>query len=892
LPPGVYDLKAEFRGFKTLVVEGIHVQLDRSSAVNLKMEVAPVTDVVDVIGAPPAIDLTTNTTGITASADLFTRIPMERTFFAIARLAPGTLEDETGTAFHGSSGLENQYVIDGLNVTGTYNGGRGKDLNFDFVEEVEVKTGGLPAEYGRTTGGILNVLTKSGGNDFHGSIFGFFAGAGLQSNDRTAPERPADTTTTENTSARWDVGAEIGGRLVRDRLWFFGAYNRVAEDTVVAVVRELEGEGVPAIGSEIPRGQRDNRFAGKLSWRPADSSTVTLSVFGDPNHATGPVRDINGPPGTYLGFADAGGTDSTLRYQGVFGSSLLVQALYGRHRESLTLGGPGTSTPRVDDLTVVPTASTGGIGGYSEQTRHRDVYKLDVSKGVGGHELKIGGDFEDLLGTERLFVSGGDRVAKLTTRGRDYYQHFFFLDDRASGFDPDEPSTWRLANPSTSSPRTRNVSAYVQDTWKIRNAVTVGLGLRYERQSLEDREGNTPLVVDNWAPRVGFGWDLHRDGRSKLYASFGRYFESIPQVIQLRAFGGAAAVFSFNFDPSPGAVAPDARAPQAPLFWFGGKATPVAPGIGGQHMDEWFLGFERELRSDLAFGVNGGFRRIGRIIEDLTTADGEYLFGNPGEGPASTLGFMDGTLPAAPSPRPKRPNYSLEVTARKHFSGGWQLLGSYVFTQLRGNYEGTYQRSTGGSSPNWDEAFDTADFLVNADGPLTSESVHQFKLDASYELTRKAAGLNVGLSTHWYSGLPENAYGLSLSYLEWVYFLVPRGKVGRNPADFEISLHASYPMRLGKKAQVRIQADVFNILNRQAVISYDQRYNQVADGPCGGVPDGFCTTDGGLATRPGTLEPLVVITDPRQTATNPDYLRKGNLFTGQRSLRLGLRLSF
>src|SRR5262249_54792388 len=152
--------------------------------------------------------------------------------------------------------------------------------------------------------------------------------------------------------------------------------------------------------------------------------------------------------------------------------------------------------------------------------------------------------------------------------------------------------------------------------------------------------------------------------------------------------------------------------------------------------------------------------------------------------------------------------------------------------------------------------FDYADFMVNADGRLTSESVHQLKLDGSYEFGGRAAGLNVGLSTHWYSGWPENAYGLSFNYSSWLYYLVPRGTVGRNPADIEVDLHACYPIRLGKTARLQVQADIFNLLDRQAVLAYDQRYNLFPDGPCGGVPAALCNGDGGLATHPGTLAPL------------------------------------
>ena len=127
----------------------------------------------------------------------------------------------------GSTGAENQYIIEGLNTTGIEKGQRTKQLNFDFVDEIELKTGGLPAEYGRMTGGVINVITKSGGNVFSGSVYAFNEGGKLMSNDSTEGDRPQTTTTVQNLDSRGDVGFNVGGYIVRDRLWFFGAYNPV-----------------------------------------------------------------------------------------------------------------------------------------------------------------------------------------------------------------------------------------------------------------------------------------------------------------------------------------------------------------------------------------------------------------------------------------------------------------------------------------------------------------------------------------------------------------------------------------------------------------------------------------------------------------------------------------
>ncbi len=162
-----------------------------------------------------------------------------------------------------------------MNVTGTGFGDHGKELSFDFVEEVEVKTGGLPAEYGRTTGGILNVLTKSGGNEFHGAAFGFFAGGGLQSDNGTAGRRPTDVTAVNDTASKYDLGASLGGRIVRDRLWFFSAFNRVAEDSEITVIRDLKSQGAPGVGSVVNGHARDNRSGSSADRRPTSRGSTT-----------------------------------------------------------------------------------------------------------------------------------------------------------------------------------------------------------------------------------------------------------------------------------------------------------------------------------------------------------------------------------------------------------------------------------------------------------------------------------------------------------------------------------------------------------------------------------------------------------------------------------------
>jgi hypothetical protein len=160
VPPGTYAVKVDLSGFKTVNQTGVVVGLDRTVTLGFKMEVAGVAETVTVTGESPVIDTSSTTTGVNATAELFNRIPVQRDIYSISRVAPGTQNDGVGAVVYGSSGAENNYIIDGLNTTGIEVGREMKQLNFDFVEEIEVKTGGLPAEYGRMTGGIVNVLTK------------------------------------------------------------------------------------------------------------------------------------------------------------------------------------------------------------------------------------------------------------------------------------------------------------------------------------------------------------------------------------------------------------------------------------------------------------------------------------------------------------------------------------------------------------------------------------------------------------------------------------------------------------------------------------------------------------------------------------------------------------
>jgi outer membrane receptor for Fe3+-dicitrate len=895
VPPGAYAVKVERSGFKTINQTGVVVGLDRTVSLIFKLEVAAVSETITVAGESPVIDSTSTTTGVNLTADLFNRLPVQRDIYSIARVAAGTQKDDFGTAFYGSTSAENNYIIDGLNTTGIEVGTEAKQLNFDFVEEIEVKTGGLPAEYGRMTGGIVNVLTKSGGNTFKGDLFGFYEGGGLQSDDSTASQRPQTTTQVTDINNRWDFGGDLGGYLVRDKLWFFGAYNRTNRSDDVTVIRQLTSPGSPGIGSVIGRDTTRDLFAGKLTWSLSPNHTITSSAFGDPGEITGPVFAISGPEVTWNGVRKTGSTDLVARYDGTFSSSFLIRAMYGLHKEKDKLDGAGRSVAQIIDQTVVPTALSNGFGFFQDQEFSRDVFRLDMTKFLGRHEFKIGGDYElTHTSTENYQGGAGQRIYKLrqASTGIIYYRHRYYVNDLAPGYDRGNSATWQIALPQIAEPLSKSYSGYLQDSWKVTPYFTLNLGVRYEIQDVLDRFEESAFKLDkNWAPRLGFMWDVTKDGKSKLYASYGRFYENIPQDINIRAFGGEAVCFCYNFSSNAADIISDPTAPARSSLL--GGIEPVDPELKGQYIDEYMGGFEYEVAPDFVLGTKVSYRNLGRVIEDfLVISEGNYFIANPGEGQfGKELTFYD--YSTAPAVKAKRENWSVELTARKRFSHNWQFLASYVWSQLEGNYDGLFQNSTGQLDPNINSAFDYADFTINAQGPLSAERKHQFKVDGSYQFKGGLDGLNVGLSTWYYSGLPLNAYSYSFGYANWEYFVVPRGSLGRGPSDWETSIHLSYPIKVGDRSRLTVLVDVFNLFNRQAIAQYDERYNLPSDGDaCAGIPSNICGAGGGIANIPNTLDPAGTIPNPRATATNPDYLKKGVAFTDPRSIRLGVRFTF
>src|SRR3954470_2997300 len=500
LPPGQYTVTATLSGFNTVTQNNVAVSLNKTVTLEVGMSAAA-SEQITVTGAAPVVDVTSNISGANVTSETMHSLPLGRNFVAAAQIAPGTSTDAAGPTVYGSSGGENQYVIDGLNVTGVEKGLQGKRLNQDFIQEVDTLTGGLPAEYGRLTGGAIVAVTKSGSNEFHGDVFGYDSGGSFNSDPNHAVANlPTSATTFGTVDKQFDYGVDGGGYIMKDRLWFFGAYDKVSETDLSTrintplIVNGCPSCTIPVGGSQSTKVSR-NLYAGKLSLALTSSQLFNFSVLGDPSSFTGAVLTLAGPPSTWQGVNKVGGNDYVGRYSGFFGTNWTVNAQFGRHKEKNILDGAGATIPRTIDNTQSPAQNSGGFGFFQTRTFKRATGKLDISAFWGNHQIKFGGDEEKLLALNANQESGGDRIRKQCggklsdgtpisvspvnnqcpasgtstsgafTGGFVYYIHEGYVNTHSTTLNQSDPSTFssNVLDALVSSPKTQNTSLYLQD---------------------------------------------------------------------------------------------------------------------------------------------------------------------------------------------------------------------------------------------------------------------------------------------------------------------------------------------------------------------------------------------------------------------------------------------
>ena len=838
LIPGVYSVRAELEGFKASEQGNVVVVLGQTYDVSLTLQVGSVTETLDVVGTSPVVDTSSTTAGGILDSESLKRLPVGRSLADSLYLVPG-VSDSSGVgranpSIGGGSGLENNYIVDGVNITdtgfggvGAYNssyGSLGAGVTTDFVKETQIKTAGFEAEYGNSTGGVVNVVTKSGGNRFSGGVFGYWRPDALQASFKEfyAPNGTVNTTGRDE----YDFGISAGGPIAQNRFFYFGTFNpQFQKRTFIAP----EGFPYENVGS-LERERRLYSYAGKLTAQINSSNRLDFSVFGDPSEGlsglqrTATLRRVAypGAPGTTAiegGFSelDYGGHSQTVRYDGVLKPNWLVEGSIA-HATNKFFEIPTTDDWLYTDLRYVPNGATGGLGfwenndGGNLQFAAKSTHILSYG---GNHQLRYGVQVERInftrdvqysgppltLADGRQTVTGGPVQIRIGTDGTTFYR-----------------ATRGKLSPTAETTQDYT-SFFVQDTWQI-GRLTVRPGIRYDRQYLEGGEptdtqqycfegdsrpgaadGTGPAIAcnytwENWSPRIGGTYDLLGNGRTKVYGAWGRFYAKIPNDLAARAMWADAGITRQNYRDA-GLTQP---VPNGELFagstthllTSSGSASIIDPDAGSTYKDEYVAGFEFEPISAVNLGIRYVHRTMSQILEDIgqlavvgyelaVCGDTEidYFITNVNAStPTVTCG---GAVPSA-FEDPTHVYDSIEFTFNKRFADNWGMIASYRFAKLKGNFEGFFRSDNGQSDPSISSLFDfptndatyteigVPEFGFQGDiryqgttlgeGRLPNDRPHQVKVYGNYMWR----DLNLGVGFNWGSGRSLTALASNPNY--------------------------------------------------------------------------------------------------------------------------------
>lgn len=922
LEPGRYVVTVDAaKGFARFEQTDVEVSLGRTSNITVSLRPQGATEVVEVTASSgAAIDVTANTTGTNVSTEQFSNFPTQRTVQSLYSIAPTVsrsgLRDASGRdrdpSVAGSSGPENNYILDGVTVSDPAFGGSGANLPFEFVQEVEVKTGAYGAEFGKATGGIFNVITKSGTNDIRGDAFVYFTPKSFVREVKTSAF--PFTGSAPSGFSEVDAGFDIGGPIVKDKLWFFGAFNPQRRKNYFLTQTFL---------NEVNNEVTTPFYAGKITWQPSQNHVLNFSTFGDFTKQEGFLfggsgfgADVN----SFEGETQTGGSNYALRLNSTFTPNFIGEFSGGLHfQRANTL--PDASTAGTELVTdnfavlrggaVLPVtatnvpADTGGIflsfvngtggsvsrnfirqgfGLFSEQDRDRYEAAARMQNIWGNHTFKYGfelnqnryrintrstgptrdfnapdsGVFEGFRVTNSFAICQGNTTTATITCPNATIQGrvddliaagAFGTQYTSSAFGAVSLAT--VVNPilvaNTYSVRdfrlttrgefthTNTESFYVQDDWKATKNLQFNVGLRWDYQQTygsDTKYFSLNNFIDNAQPRLGFIWDFTGEGRGKIFANFAKFVETpVPLDLNVRA-GGDQQQIDFNIRVNRvNAPAGSVVVPGGDFGNLGGDRTPIDPGLKPQTVNEWTAGIEYSPFKDFALGMRGIYRAQRDVIEDGSFDDGDHYFiFNPGRrGNGETTEDIACTTPGIGCfGRARRYYRALEFTATKRFTNNWQLISSYVYSSLIGNYEGLFRNDNGQSDPNITSLFDLVSLLANTYGRLPNDRPHQFKVDGTYRTPFK---LLLSTSFRAQSGIPFDQLIPHPVYGNNEGFAVPRGTAinpltgsNRTPTTWNLDLGAYYPIQLGENRQLRFQMDWFNVTNTQRAIRQDTTF--------------------------------------------------------------------
>jgi hypothetical protein len=873
LTPGRHSVRAELAGFVPVTYDDVQVRLGSRSELVFTLKVGAMTEQVTVTGVSPVVDVTSTTIGGTVSSEFLHKVPVGRqladTLYVIPGVSSGGLTGSANPSIGGGAGLDNQYHIDGVNVSdngfgslGVYSRSyrsMGQGVTSEFIDEVQVKTGGYEAEFGQSTGGVVNVITKSGSNNFHGAGFGYVQSRGMEASRDNFDDWTNGRTTIVK-EPKSDIGFSIGGPIIQDKAFFFGAFHPQWTTRTMRAPNDPAAFPLAALG-DVDRDRRYMAYAAKVTYQVSSDHRLDVSFFGDPSNSdNGPQTesgsDLLRQDTTAFSELEFGGDQQTVRYSGIMSNNWLLEGSWAR------AGATFTELPSVNewntvDQRVTPNIRTGGVGFFENTESSNIQYQIKSTNHVGSHQVRYGFAYEDIgydsisnfSGPTIILPNGTPTVTGVSVR---------IIEDPVFG------SIYRAYRGQTANVRDTSQSywsLFVQDKFEIGRNLSFNVGLRYEQQELTGTQ--TSFTWDNnWSPRLGVVYDPTSEGRAKIYANYGRFFAKVPNDLAARAMGADSGLTRADyFDSAMTMPIPDgvqAGGTTNHLILAGSAPADFDPDSKSSYLDEIIGGFEFEAMPELNLGIRYVWRDLGRVLEDIGTAPAVLYFTGQGLGEVSY--FITNPSEASPTigglgaafETPVRNYQSIEVTADKRISNNWGLFASYRWSRLHGNFEGFFRSDNGQSDPAITSLFDfpindpsytqigVPQFGFSGDirnqgeqgsGALPNNRVHQIKTYSTYSMDN---GVGVGIGLVLSSGTPLTALAANPVYdnsgeipLSFRGSGIESVNGFRERADFQygLDIHVDYRINVGENSAITLIGDLFNTFNQQASL----RYNQATD---------------------------------------------------------------
>ncbi|MXP26415.1 TonB-dependent receptor plug domain-containing protein [Altererythrobacter indicus] len=787
VPAGNYTVTVSADGYETFTDP--RVTLSQNGAAN-QFALVPVGgshgEIIVTAGRTEVVDFNRTTTGLVVKvADLADRVPVARDLTSIIELSPGTTQGDTAFGnlpnIGGSSVSENQYFVNGLNITDFRKGLGAGTVPFDFYETVEVKNGGYQAEFGPATGGVINATTKSGSNEYHASLKFNWEPDGLRSDSPYSRDPYSGNLYVDNSMDgvdKKDAIIQASGPIIKDRLFVYGLYQ----------FRDYTTNRGLATSNIYENRYTDSPFwAVKVDAVPIDGHRLEFTYFDSSgtetysNYTYDPETDIvdKYEAGELYNY---GGKNYVGRYTGNFTDWLTVSAAYGKSKLSDTYTPSDPNRPYVADYRSGELQIIGNPSNTIEFAKdEREFYRGDVDvffEALGSHHIRGGYYRENLNSINETRYTGGVAYSYYTAGAGDLYA--------APGVDYAAGRTF--INGGTFS--TVNDAFYIQDNWSLMgDRLQLQLGIRNDRFRNKNADGVAFYESgDQWGPRAGFTFDVFDDGRAKLYGSFGRYFLPIPANTNIRLAG--AEFDQTRYNVLEGVNEDGSPVLGAPLIGFEGSAACLDTGtencevisngtanptealvsksLKPQSMDEYIIGGEMRFGEKWVFGLYGTYRSLNRSLEDSAIdaavnnycADNgydrdacegiwsgfhQYVLINPGDSATITLSdplpgetdlrTIDFTAEQLGYPAAKRTYKAITATFEREFDGVWSLQGSYTWSKLKGNTEGGVKSDNGQDDSGITTDFDQPGLTNGAYGYLPPHREHNFKIFGSYQPT-------------------------------------------------------------------------------------------------------------------------------------------------------------